>query len=299
MIWLFIYSVVITAVAAVLAIRLALMRGAAREIAEGLAEKLNTDTNTLLTLSGRDRTMRRLAGELNTHLKELQRQRRRYLQGDLELKNAVTNISHDLRTPLTAIGGYLDLLDREEKSERVQRYLSVIRSRAEALVQLTGELFSYSVTISQGEKGQDKPEPVVINRVLEESVLGFYAALEERGITPEIHMTEKKITRRLDPSALSRVFSNLLSNSLKYSDGDLSIELSEQGEITFSNAASRLDEVQTERLFDRFYTLENARKSTGLGLSIARVLVERMGGTISAQYREGRLFLCIAFPEAE
>lgn len=289
------YGIIITLAAVFLGVRLALTRGAAREIAAGLEEKLNTGTNTLISISGRDKAMRRLAGELNTHLKDLQKQRRRYTQGDLELKNAVANISHDLRTPLTAISGYLDLLDREEKSETVRRYIKVIRNRAEALIQLTGELFSYSVTVSQEEP--DKSEAVVINRVLEESILGFYAALEERGITPEIHITEKKVTRRMDPSALSRVFANLLSNALKYSDGDLWVEMTENGEITFSNTAARLDGVQTAQLFDRFYTLESARKSTGLGLSIARVLLERMGGTISSRYREGRLYLRITLPE--
>lgn len=303
MVWLLLYSVIVTLAAVFLGIRLALMRGAAGEISAELSEKLNTDTNTLISISGRDKAMRRLAGELNTHLKELQRQRRRYTQGDLELKNAVTSISHDLRTPLTAISGYLDLLDRVldgvEKSETVQRYLQVIRNRTEAMTQLTGELFSYSVTLTQGEGERDKTETVVINRVLEESILGFYAALEERGITPEIHIPEKKVTRRLDPSALSRIFANLLSNALKYSDGDLWVEMTENGEITFSNTASGLDGVQTEQLFDRFYTLESARKSTGLGLSIARVLMERMGGTIAAQYREGRLYLRIALPEED
>ena len=299
MVWLLLYSVIITIAAVFLGVRLSLTHGAAREIAAGLEEKLNADTNTLISISGRDRAMRRLAGELNTHLKELQRRRRQYIQGDLELKNAVTNISHDLRTPLTAISGYLDLLDGEEKSETVQRYIQVIRNRTEAMTQLTGELFSYSVTVAQGEGERDKTETGVINRVREESILGFYAALEEREITPEIHITEKKVTRRLDPSALSRVFANLLSNALKYSDGDLWVEMTENGEITFSNTAPGLDEVQTERLFDRFYTLESARKSTGLGLSIARVLMERMGGTIAAQYWKGRLYLRIALPEED
>lgn len=285
--------------AAALAVKLRLLQNGLDEIARQLAERLEEDTNNPIFLSTRDPGARKLAAGLNLRLKELRRARRRYEAGDRELKEAVTNVSHDLRTPLTAISGYLDLLDGEEKSETVQRYIQVIRNRTEAMTQLTGELFSYSVTVAQGEGERDKTETVVINRVLEESILGFYAALEEREITPEIHITEKKVTRRLDPSALSRVFANLLSNALKYSDGDLWVEMTENGEITFSNTAPGLDEVQTERLFDRFYTLESARKSTGLGLSIARVLMERMCGTIAAQYWKGRLYLRIALPEED
>ena len=101
----------------------------------------------------------------------------------------------------------------------------------------------------------------------------------------------------LDRSALSRVFSNLISNVIKYSDGDLKIVLSENGEIAFSNMASGLDEIQVGRLFDRFYTVEAARKSTGLGLAISKTLVEEMNGTISAEYENGRLSVHIFFPE--
>ena len=95
--------------------------------------------------------------------------------------------------------------------------------------------------------------------------------------------------------ALSRVFSNLISNIIKYSDGDLKIVLSENGEITFSNMASRLDKIQMGRLFDRFYTVEAARKSTGLGLAISKTLVEQMNGTISAKYEDSRLSILIFF----
>ena len=96
---------------------------------------------------------------------------------------------------------------------------------------------------------------------------------------------------------MARVFSNLLNNAIKYSDGDLDITLSEEGEITFSNTASRLNKIQVGKLFDRFYTVEAARKSTGLGLAISRTLTEQMNGTISAKYENSRLCICIYFPE--
>ena len=90
---------------------------------------------------------------------------------------------------------------------------------------------------------------------------------------------------------------NLINNAIKYSDGDLDIILTETGEIIFSNTASDLNEIQVERLFDRFYTVETARKSTGLGLSIARILVEQMNGTITANFENGKLSITIQLPE--
>lgn len=120
--------------------KLYLMRKAAREIRTGFAQKLNTDTNTQIDLSSRSRCMRALANDINMQLRVLRRQRLQYLQGDRELKEAITNISHDLRTPLTAICGYLDLLKDMQTSEEVTRYLAQITERVNALRQLTEEL---------------------------------------------------------------------------------------------------------------------------------------------------------------
>ena len=275
--------------------KLWLLQKSMDEICTELMEHLSQDTNTLLLISSRDRHVRRLAAELNGQLRLLRKQRLQYLNGDRELKEAVTNISHDLRTPLTAICGYLDLLEREEKSEAATRYLSLIENRVQALKQLTEELFRYSVI--QSTANDMNLEAVNINGVLEESVAAFYAASTERGITPTIQMPEKRIVRQLNRAALSRVFSNILSNVLKYSDGDLDISLRETGEITFTNAASKLDEVQVEKLFDRFFSVEAARNSTGLGLAISKTLVEQMNGAITAQYENSQLSICIAFSE--
>lgn len=276
-----------------LLLKIYLLRKAAQEIMEAFEDRLTTDTNTLIDISTRDPYMCRLAAGINEQLRLLRKQRHKYLNGDRELKEAVTNISHDLRTPLTAICGYMDLLEREEKSEAAARYLSLIENRTEALKQLTEELFRYSVILSTYEDME--LESVYVNGVLEESVAGFYGALTERGITPMITITEKRIERKLNKAALARVFSNILNNALKYSDGDLKIEMRDTGQIIFSNGASGLSEVQVGKLFDRFFTVEAARNSNGLGLSIARTLVEQMGGTIKAQYTDSILSIVIQF----
>ena len=269
------------------------MHKAVMEIMEAFHDRLAEDTNTLIDISSRDAYMCQLAASINVQLRLLRKQRHKYLNGDCELKEAVTNISHDLRTPLTAICGYMDLLEREEKSETVTRYLSLIQNRTEAMKQLTEELFRYSVILFTQEDMEI--ETVHVNGVLEESVTGFYGALTERGITPVISITEKRIERKLNKAALSRVFSNILNNALKYSDGDLKIEMEDDGQITFSNSAASLSEVQVGKLFDRFFTVEAARNSNGLGLSIAKSLVEHMGGTITAQYANHILSIIIKF----
>ena len=266
------------------------LRKSAQEITEAFRDRLTVDTNTLIDISTRDPYMRKLAADINVQLRLLRQQRHKYLNGDRELKEAVTNISHDLRTPLTAICGYLDLLEREEKSEDTARYLSLIENRVDAMKQLTEELFRYSVILSTEEMAL---ETVHVNGVLEESIAAFYGALTSRGIQPDIRITENRIERQLNREALSRVFSNILNNALKYSDGDLEIFLHDDGELIFSNTASRLNEVQVGKLFDRFFTVEAARNSNGLGLAISKALVEQMGGDISANMLGNKLQLMI------
>ena len=269
-----------------------LMHKAALESGEAFEVKLASDTNTLIDISSRDPYLCRLAASINTQLRILRQQRHRYQNGDRELKEAVTNISHDLRTPLTAICGYLDLLEKEPLSENAARYLSLIENRTEAMKQLTEELFRYSVILSNEEM---VTQTVHVNGVLEESIAAFYAALTSRGIRPQIHMSGKRIEKQLNREALSRVFSNILSNALKYSDGDLEITLHDDGEIVFSNTASGLNEIQVGKLFDRFFTVEAARNSGGLGLAISKTLVEQMEGRISAEFRNSRLSIHILF----
>lgn len=293
-IWFGIFAGIMAAVFAVLFLKIRILQKAAREIEHGFAEKLKADTNTLMELSCNDRHMRSLAEAINIQLRELQKQRHQFRQGDLELKNAVLNISHDLRTPLTAVCGYLDLLEEEEMPKTAKRYLAVIRSRTEAMARLTEELFQYSVVLSSEDKL--KKEPVVINSILEESIAAYYVSLKERGIAPKVQIPEQKIVRMLDRSALSRIFSNLLQNAVKYSGGDLDITLTEEGEIIFANTAPGLTKVQAGRLFDRFYTVETAGKSTGLGLSISKVLVLQMDGNIEAEYEKNQLTIYLSFP---
>ncbi len=284
----------LAALALVLRIQLRLLQKSLDDITDQLGDRLSSDTNNPIFLPTRDPCARRLAARLNVQLKELRRQRQRYESGDRELKEAVTNVSHDLRTPLTAICGYLELLEKGDNTPRQARYLSLIAGRAQAMRRLIEELLRCTVAASL-EDGLS-PEAVDLNGAVEEAVAALYGAFIEAGIAPRVSLPPERVARSLDRAALSRVLGNLLANALKYSAGDLDVVLSPDGAITLSNAAPALDEVQVGRLFDRFYTVETGRGSTGLGLSIARSLTERMGGTISARYGAGRLWMEVRFP---
>lgn len=289
------YCFVLTVIVLSLVLKLATMKAGIKEMGREVTSILNQDTNRLIGLSSRDKDLRYLANILNGQLKALQQERHRYQDGDRDLKTAVTNISHDLRTPLTAISGYLELLDREQHSSQTLRCLKIIRNRVDSMKQLTEELFRYSLALTGGEL---KPEKLSINKLLEESLLSFYETFLQKGITPDISLPETPVMRKLDAFAVSRIFSNIISNAAKYSTEDFCVKLASDGTVIFSNTAPNLTPVTAARLFDRFYTVEALDGATGLGLSIAKHLTERLGGTISSSYQDNRLTITVTFPPA-
>ncbi|SHM49987.1 sensor histidine kinase [Ruminococcus flavefaciens] len=268
-----------------------LLKKSAREISEQFADRLKNDTNNPVYVSSSDKDIQQLAESINTQLAELRRQHLSYINGNNELKSSVTNISHDLRTPLTAIRGYLDISKKTDDPQKLHRYMDIISERTEAMQKLSEELFCYSMIISRDEAPE--LEDIYINQILAESISSFYPVLTQNNITPVIDITDEKIIRRANKESMQRVFSNILNNAVKYSKGDLEIRLSDAGVITFSNIADEITAVQTEQLFERFYTVETARGSTGLGLHIARYLLREMGGSITASCENGRLTFTI------
>ena len=277
----------------VVVIKNALLRKSMEEIYTDFERCIKEDTNVQISISSGDKTARQLAKAINLQLGELRKIKQQYSNGDRELKEAITNISHDLRTPLTAICGYLDLLEKQELSEDTERYIEQIRNRTEVLKELTEELFRYSVIASTPALTYEK---INLCRILEESLISFEGTMQQADIAPEIQMPNVPVWRILDASAVARIFGNLINNAIRYSDGDLSVRMDANGRISFINTAKELSTVEVGKLFDRFYTVDSARKTTGLGLSIAKTLVEQMNGSITASYENGKLNITIFFP---
>lgn len=288
---LFLLFILLIIIILLLSLKIVMLHKSMDELRLEFAARLAEDTNVGIDLSTNDKKMKRLAADVNRQLQLLRKAQLRYIRGDQEVKQAITNISHDLRTPLTAIRGYMDLLEQEKVSEPVKEYLRIIDNRIQALTELTDELFRYSIIMSTDSC--QPMEPVSLNGAIEECFASHYASLKEAGIEPVIHMPETTVTRNLNRQALFRILSNIISNAIKYSEGNLCVVLEENGILRFRNKAGQLDNVQVGHLFDRFYTVENGRNSTGLGLSIARTLTEKMGGTMEAEYRNGELEILI------
>ena len=294
--WLCLICFVLVCICIFLLTKLYVIRKSVEEICEGLSEWLETDSNVGIDISSRDRGIRKLAAIIDRELQKLRQEQIRYVQGDQELKRAITNLSHDLRTPVTAVCGYMELLQKEELPDEAERYLAIMKQRILSLKDMMEELFQYSIILSV-EMYQERKK-VSLNKVLEECIAQHYGALKVVGIEPVISIPETVVYRELNEKALFRIFQNIISNVIKYSDGDCKITLEENGTVCFQNHAYGLDNIQVGHLFDRFYTIESGRESTGLGLSIAKALSEEMGGQIDADYEDELLTVTVHFYSA-
>ena len=288
-IWFYIIIGVWTCVIAFIIIKLNLIKKSIKEIKIQLTSILKSDTNNLITISSSDKDVKELANILNIELKELREQKLQYENGNQEFKKSITNISHDMRTPLTAISGYIDLIKDEKENGKQHEYIEIIERKTNDLITLTEQLFDFSKTMDIDTK--IRKEECCINEILEEMLANYYIILKQKNIIPQIEITEEKIYRMVDKNTIVRVFENILSNVSKYSNGDFKVVLDRDGKITFSNKATSLDATTVQKIFYRYFTVENAKKSTGLGLSIAKRLIELNRGKIAARYLNGYLII--------
>lgn len=291
-----VFIIILAFVCIFLIIKLFLIKKAIREIEKSFTYILEVDTNNIVTISSLDKDIKNLTINLNNNLMELRKQKLQYKNGNQELKKIITNISHDLRTPLTVLNGYIDLIKQERLSNNQHKYLRIIQKKSDELTELTEQLFEFSKILDTLEENINiKKEKCCINEVLEETLVNFYSIFKERSIIPTIKITNKKIYKMVNEVSIVRIFENILSNVSKYSNGNFKVEMNEDGIITFSNKATSLDATTVQKIFDRYFSVENARKSTGIGLSIAKQLVELNNGEIYAKYIKGTLFIEIHF----
>ena len=273
-----------------LILKLYFMKKSIKEISASLEEILNLKSNNILTISSSDNDLKLLASKINKELKSLSKQRLQYENANQILKRNITNISHDIRTPLTAINGYIGML-RDNDNIKNDKYIKIIQEKTNDLINLSNQLFVFSMSIDNDLKLNKKK--YCINEILEEVLASYYDIFKEKNIVPKIEITKEKIYRNIDKNSIIRVIENILSNVIKYSEGDFKVTLDKDGKITFSNKSKALDTTTVQKIFGRYFTVENAKKSTGIGLSIAKELIELNNGKISAKYIRGYLIIYI------
>ena len=260
-----------------------------KEIEINIEKILKEDSNRLITISTNNINLKKLANNLNLYIYEFRKQEKKYKNGNQELQKSITNISHDLRTPLTAIKGYIDLIEKDNLNKKQSNYLKIISDKVDILTTLTEQLYDYSKCLDLKDK--IKKEKVCINDILEDVLVSYYGLFKQKNITPKILIVEKKIFKYLDKNMFVRVLENIISNALKYSEDNFEVNLLDTGKIIISNKTKSLNITNVKKIFNRYYTLQTGSKSSGLGLSIAKQLIELNGGNIYAKYKNNNLII--------
>lgn len=288
--------------AALCLLRLLRMRKEVRSLARHLRRYNDGEVSGQAVIGGPDRALEALAAEINRHTGLIVQAHAERRRTEDELRQAVANISHDLRTPLTSISGYIQLLEREglggdERREAV----AIIRKRAVRLKSLLDDFYELS-RIDSADYAL-KPERLRLDTLVPEILMGFYDAMEEKGLEPAFELSERPLVIRADESAVRRVVENLTLNMIRHASGRVEIALAAKdgrAELRLRNRAPQLLGTDPELLFNRFYMADASRSgsSSGLGLSIARGLMVKMGGSLSAELEGDALELTCEWPVA-
>lgn len=219
---------------------------------------------------------------------------------DETIKETITNLAHDVRTPLTSIEGYAKILkDSGNLSEKDLEAVDTILERSDTLRRLLNQLFDFARLESDSFEYHDAQ--IDLNAILRKTAVSFYSNFEAKGEEPEIQIAEAEFKYYGDPDAVTRVFSNIIFNALVHGRTKYSIASRQEPEayvFCFQNDAGDIAPKDLERLFDRFFTTDKSRtkKTTGLGLAIAKKIVTHMGGEIHAELSDGLFRIVITFP---
>lgn len=283
--------------------RLFALKKEVKKIIRQLHNYNNRKTNKRMDIALFDKDIESLGLEINKLIDLYVDENRKRVRFENEQKQVIANMSHDLRTPLTSILGYIQMAEEDDVTvDERKELLSIANKRAKRLETLLKDFFELSIIESTDH--HLKSERINLRKITIDVLVSFYDRFHERNMEPTIHMPENDVFIVADESALNRVIENLLSNAIIHSDGNIIISLEEQDlkvKMIVKNNAHSLTEQDADQIFDRFYKVDQSRsgKSTGLGLSIVKSFMEKMNGTITGQLSDGELSIVCEWKAVE
>lgn len=264
-----------------------------KEISNNLDEYVNIKTKSV------DKDVENLVQNINLIFDSKQKVVAEKKKKEEELRASISNMSHDLRTPLTSIIGYLQMIKSEKPSEADKKeYMDIVEKRTKSLQKLISSF--YDLSRIEGNEYNFNYKKVNLSNVLCENIAVFYNDFINNNIEPVIEIEEGIKEIISDEGAITRIFSNLIGNMIKHGENYVKISLKKENDIIiteFTNKATGLTQENVDKLFNRFYTVDNSRsdRNTGLGLYITKVLVEKLGYNITAKLENENLKIKISW----
>lgn len=247
--------------------------------------------------SSTDRQCVSLINEINALLTQQKEERKKYILKEQAIREEITNVSHDFRTPLTAIKGYVQLLESEGMNREEQKEtLKIINQKVDILTQYVDQF--YDITLLQS---RDYPVNLCyasLKQVLDEVLLSYYTQLEAHHIIlQKYEVTTQHVF--MDVNHTKRIFNNLMDNILKYCKSYVLIEMKVKEDavnLYLSNDVSTKKEIEVEKLFERTYTTElNRKNGTGIGLYLVRSLMELQNGSATIEQHDALFTVSLKF----
>lgn len=244
-------------------------------------EEIDRGSRMELGVQSRQRDVLALCGNLNRIWQHWYKNRMQYEKAQKQLKQNITSLAHDIRTPLTGAAGYVQLAQECKEAARRERYLQTADDRLKELGDMLEEMFLYTKLTSR--EFELNLSDIQLLPLLSDCLLGFYRQFEERGISPTVEFETESLRVRADEECLRRIFHNLIQNALLHGRGGLAIRQRGTG-LVFENLVSETSKPDPGQVFDQFYKADSARRkgSSGLGLFIVKELAEKMDMRVSA-----------------
>lgn len=267
-----------------------------RSINALLVKRLEEHTRQGLSLELFSKQLNALAVNINKCLKTEENLRLESIREEKRFKEMIVNISHDLRTPLTAIKGYQQLMEKGTLDDAQLKKLHIAEKHTDELGALIEHFFEYAYLVNAEPEIQ--MEKINLTNLTAECLAEAITVLEEKKLA--VHFEEASpVFINSDKEMTVRIIQNLIRNCVQHADGDIEVRVftAKHAVIAFKNYVKNASEIDADRIFERFYTKDKARsKTTGLGLSIVKLLAEQMGGSTNASLKDGFLEIKIVLP---